>query len=493
MPPNRRRPFVERRGDRWRVRWPDQNGDLRSATRDGEGVPFADKVAAEKYGWEQLGQAAPIDPASPESLTVSTWVNMWWPAQDLSRNTTNNYRWYIEAFILPAFGGRTLETLTTLEITVWENGIKRDYAATTAASARSLLFTILGDAALDPNTNLRTNAAARPPRARGRRSGRVGRGRAAKKWPSSLEVVLAAERISVLSGRDLDFAMVVTIGWTGMRWAEVQGMQRKYLQADGVGYFYELDWQLPEVAGKFLREPLKSDSYRTHDPGDGISRVDLPPFLHDLLQGVSGEHSGRCECDGRGRDCGGTGWVFLGPNGGHFRRSNYARRFWHPAWDGIYPARKRGDVEVPARPVLVDADPWPGRPLQAWPMAEPGVPFSPPAVGQGKGRSRIPEDVALASWLPVKKGVVPHGLRHGHNTHMEEDRIPRILQRERMGHREPGMGGRYTHVSDAMRAELIDALQRRWLRTLAARREICPTSPVPLLHKLLSDTDGGTA
>lgn len=488
--PNRRRPFVERRGDRWRVRWPGPDGKLRSASRDAAGKPFVDDAAAERYGWEQLGQIDRGEWVDPNTtgMTLSVWVNLWWPAQDLGRNTTNNYRWYIEAFILPAFGRRALESLTTLEITAWENGIGKEYATSTARAARSLLFTILGDAVLDPGTNLKANPAARPPRARGRRSGRTNRGRARKKWPTPLEVLLAAERASVLSGRDLDFVMAVTIGWTGMRWAEVQGMQREYLTPE----YYELDWQLPEVAGRFLREPLKSDSYRTHDPDDGISRVDLPPFLRRLLQGVIDSHDGKCECVSRDRDCGGTGWIFLGPGKGHFRRSNYGRRYWHPAWDGVYPARKSGSTDAPAKPVLVDATGWPGRPLQAWPMAVPGQPFTPPAIGQGKGRARIPEDTPLASWLPIKAGVTPHGLRHGHNTWLEEDRIPRIIQRERMGHREPGMGGRYTHVSDTMRAELVEALQRRWVGALRERRTICPTSPVPLLQKLLDDLDGST-
>jgi len=491
--PNRRRPFVERRGDRWRVRWPDANGDVRSATRDDSGQYFADAVAAEQYGWAQLGQAAPAKQVEPaEGVTLTAWVNLWWPAQDLSRNTTSNYQWYIEAFILPEFGNRLLDSLNTLEIVAWEKGIRKDYVDTTAAAARSLLFTILGDAILDPRTGLKTNPAARPPRTRGRRSGRIKRGRAAKKWPAPEDVVLAAERAALLSGRDLDFVMAVTIAWTGMRWAEIQGMQREYLLKDDIGYFYELDWQLPEVAGRFLREPLKTDSYRTHEPDAGISRVDLPPFLRDLLQGVVDAHDGRCECEARGRDCGGAGWVFLGPSHGHFRRSNYARRFWHPAWAGVYPATKRNAVELPERPVLVDPRPWPGRLLQAWPTAEPGVPFTPPATGQSKGRARIPEDTPLASWLPVKKGVTPHGLRHGHNTWLEEDRIQRILQRERMGHREPGMGGRYTHVSDAMRTELIEALKRRWWGALGARRELCPTSPVPLLNRLLNDVEGST-
>ncbi|WP_345461363.1 hypothetical protein [Actinoallomurus oryzae] len=202
-----------------------------------------------------------------------------------------------------------------------------------------------------------------------------------------MEVVLAAERTSVLSGRDLDFVMVVTLGWTGMRWTEVQGMQREYLAAE----YYELDWQLPEVAGRFLREPLKSDSYRTHDPDDGISRVDLPPFLDELLQGVIYSRDGKCECVSRGRDCDGAGWIFLGPNRGHFRRINYARRYWHPAWDGAHPARKSGSTGAPEKPVLVDATSWPGQPLHGSPMAVPGQPLTPPAIGQGKaGRGRLP-------------------------------------------------------------------------------------------------------
>jgi hypothetical protein len=59
--------------------------------------------------------------------------------------------------------------------------------------------------------------------------GRRRRGRAAKKWPTPLQVLLIAERAAILSGRADDFVMVTTIGWTGMRWAEVQGMQREFL------------------------------------------------------------------------------------------------------------------------------------------------------------------------------------------------------------------------------------------------------------------------
>ena len=61
-----------------------------------------------------------------------------------------------------------------------------------------------------------------------------------------------------------------------------------------------------------------------------------------------------------------------------------------------------------------------------------------------------------------------------------------VLQARRLGHEVPGMRGVYTHVSDAMRAELKDALQARWTASLRARAAIDPHSPVPLLDELLA-------
>jgi len=40
-----------------------------------------------------------------------------------------------------------------------------------------------------------------------------------------LQALLVAERAALLSGRDEDFTMVVTIGYTGLRWGETIGQQ----------------------------------------------------------------------------------------------------------------------------------------------------------------------------------------------------------------------------------------------------------------------------
>jgi hypothetical protein len=104
----------------------------------------------------------------------------------------------------------------------------------------------------------------------------------------------------------------------------------------------------------------------------------------------------------------------------------------------------------------------------------------------GSGQEPLP-DVMLSSWLPVLHGLTPHGLRHGHQTWMDEDGIPEVLKTERMGHEMPGMQGVYGHVSPAMRANLKAALQERWETSLRERVRISPRSNVPALDALLAD------
>ncbi len=83
-------------------------------------------------------------------------------------------------------------------------------------------------------------------------------------------------------------------------------------------------------------------------------------------------------------------------------------------------------------------------------------------------------------------GLTPHGLRHGHQTWMDEDRIADVLKSERMGHEVPGMRGVYSHVSTAMRAELTAALQERWTVSLRERSRLAPRSIVSVLDVLLA-------
>ena len=168
--------------------------------------------------------------------------------------------------------------------------------------------------------------------------------------------------------------------------------------------------------------------------------------------------------------------------------------------------------------------PWPGKPLPPWPPAQPGVPFTPPAgrgirrlagkVGSGrcpecnlavllrhdgliishKARSlRCPgsgqepaEPVPVASWRALRPALTPHGLRHGHETWLDDLDIRYVLQSDRMGHEVPGMRGVYSHITAGMRDDLTAGLQELWEASLHERAGISLKSPVLVLDALLA-------
>jgi hypothetical protein len=169
--------------------------------------------------------------------------------------------------------------------------------------------------------------------------------------------------------------------------------------------------ELRELNGRFHRLPPKDDSYRSPKWEPKLP-VDLPRFLEDLITLQAQDHPGRrCACAG---EHGGSGHsVFLGSDGGHYRRSNYARRVFRPASNG----RHEAAPGRPARLVIADTTLWPGVPVAAWPPAQPGTATdTSPAIGyappRGRGIQAIPKDIPLACWLPIQPGLTAHGLRH---------------------------------------------------------------------------------
>ena len=105
-------------------------------------------------------------------------------------------------------------------------------------------------------------------------------------------------------------------------------------------------------------------------------------------------------------------------------------------------------------------------------------------VGSQKAPASLP---ALASWLPFKPDLTPHGLRHGHQTRLDDLGIRYVLQAARMGHEVPGMRGVYSHVTPGMRKELTDGLQKIWEASLKDRARLASRSAVPVLDELLAE------
>ena len=130
-----------------------------------------------------------------------------------------------------------------------------------------------------------------------------------------------------------------------MRWGETIGLERDQVHQDEI----HVEWQLREIRSTFHRLPPKDDSYRSPN-GNSACPSTFPPFLADLLaRQIKAQIRQRCACAAQH---GGSGqYVFLGPDGGHPRRSNYARRVFRPACDGRYQAQP----SKPPRLTIVDA------------------------------------------------------------------------------------------------------------------------------------------
>ncbi|MGO9081050.1 MAG: hypothetical protein ACLQDY_18760 [Streptosporangiaceae bacterium] len=252
--------YAEKRGKGptpWRVKYKLLNG---TDTSESE---FETKAAALAWG---RGQEAKIregrwtDPSAGK-ITVSEWIDRWLAIQDVGISTQANREYLIRRFLRPAWGASVLDSLSTEEITQWENTLpaKRGSSRRTARDARSLLCTILGDAASTRPPLIPYNPGA-PARNRGRRTGRRMERAPQRAWATPLQALLLAERAALMSGRDEDFTMIIAIGYTGLRWGEVIGLERDYVRPGEI----HVEWQLREVGGVFTESRLRTTPTAAH-------------------------------------------------------------------------------------------------------------------------------------------------------------------------------------------------------------------------------------
>lgn len=423
--------------------------DAKKAANDAE----AD-VRAKRY------KSAPV-----AGETFGQYVRTWFGKQQLGKRTTGNYRTTIETQLLPMFEHVPLTDIDRDRVTGWEQQLAADgYKPETVRTYRGVLSVILSDAVeagkIDANPAMK-------PRNRGKRTGKARHRQAEKPVVDPLSALLVAERAAIMAGRDDEFILVVTKAWTGARWGELVGLERRYVRKGTL----HIEWQLEELDdGTWDRCPPKEDSRRT---------VDLPPFLVSLLnRQVRASQTDRvavCGCYRPERDTdphpGGV-YVFTGRTtrrregktlvdytAPHWRRSGFESMVFKPAAEGWYPRK----APLPRRPVPLTAEPWPGLPV--------------------RGRNYV--ERSETCWVPICNGLTPHLLRHSHKTWMVEDHVPESLSHDRLGHELGGVGARYTHITDVMRARLVEALTVRWESALDARLRLHPTSPVGVLNDLL--------
>ncbi|MEU8551827.1 LacI family DNA-binding transcriptional regulator [Streptomyces roseoverticillatus] len=516
--------YGEKLGGYYRARYRAATGELLTVVDlAGKAVRFSSKRAAAKAANDHeamsraetqrtqplqehrvarpLPSAPPGLPAAEPEMTFAEYVNRWYADQDLAASTMQNYKRHIEEHLLPDFGERVLTAITRRDISAWEKKEAGLYAFSSVKTWRSTLHLILADA-VDEEL-LDVNPAARR-RGRGKRAGRSRRRAPEKVVTDALGILLVSERMALLSGRDDEFVAGVLKGYTGARWGELVGLETQFCRPENI----RIEWQLYELDnGELHRCPPKDDSYRT---------IDTPRWLSALVADhVARVNPQPCPCHGRryvfrgygetndaarvpsvkladvarradvsiGTASNALNWpervrqetrvrvetAMLelgymrrsapGETAAHWRRSGFATWLFQPAATGWYP--KKAPQE--ARPVPVVADPWPGVPA----------------------RGRNASERAEACWVPIKKGLTPHGLRHAHKAIMEDLGTPPKLMDERLGHEDGSVQARYSHITTAMRRRLMEGLTTVWEEALEVRRAMCPRSQVAVLDELL--------
>lgn len=458
--------YAEKRGNGprpWRVKY--KRPDGREVPESG----FETKTEALNWGRDQeslIRHSSWIDPKLGE-ITLKAWINdHWWPAQRLGINTLKNYRLSIDKHILPEFGGLPIASLGHTQINQWENR-KAKTAPAAAKKARDLLVTILGDAVFE--RRIGHNPAARQKTRRGRQVKQTTAPEELRPTLTPLQVLLFAERAG-LARSEMDFIWSVLLAYTGLRWGEMMGMQPKSRMTGLI----RLRTQLLESGGR---------CYPAQIPKSGSRRdIDIPVFLDALLDRLTPR---KCRCKGGDphpetgdpRCPGGLIWLFLGPKGGHLTNSVTVQRVMDPAADAVWPKGSTWATKAKALPVLVDL-------AAGWP----GVPLRPSTTPYSDAQLET-----AAYWEPVHQGLHPHWFRHTHRTWMDEDRVPDVLKRARLGHDRPGeqvqrheVADGYSHPTLAMAAELKMLLETRWERSLRERAALDPHSPLPLLDELLT-------
>lgn len=501
--------YAEKRGDYWRARYKVEPGRYATVTdATGTLARFRTKREADRAADEaeaKIRGGRWVDPSAGR-MTFAEYASRWYEAQDLAASTMQNYRRHIEEHLLPTFADMAVGDILPADVATWEKRERAlDYAPSSIKTWRATLHLILADAVAE---GLRDTNPATTRRGRGKRAGRSRNRGPEKAVTDALGILLIAERAALLSGRDDEFVAIVLMGYTGMRWGEVVGLESRYVRSDHV----RVEWQLYELdTGQFHRCPPKDDSHRAIDLPDWLSGLLADHLTRTRPKACACHHHkyvfrGHAPANGAARQPGaklvdvarragvstGTvstvlnrpdtvpertrvkvqtaitelGYIRCGATGelaAHWRRTGFSSWLFRPAATGWYPRKSPHD----AHPVPLLADPWPGVPAR------------------GRGASRRAE----ACWMPIAPGLTPHGLRHTHKTLMEELGTPPKLMDERMGHEDGSVQARYSHVTSEMRRRLLEGLTQAWHDALAVRRVMHHKSAVQILDELLQQHD----
>ncbi|MCX5535775.1 tyrosine-type recombinase/integrase [Streptomyces sp. NBC_00006] len=322
-------PWIERHGDRCRVRyWTDTGKAATLGT-----FPDYDRAAAFVIQFSAPGQPTtpsvamptpvsfgPFGMPAPSSTLFEAWVKRWWPTVEVGANTAAGYFSLLKNHLLPRWSTTALHEITPTDVTVWLKSLRTTYKPATVSSIGKLLSLILSAAVLE---RLIPGNPVRIPRQRGRQ-----RSQETYAFATEADVVSIARRVSHLAGPNQGL-LIITAAYTGMRWGELAALRRPAHDPQAATLTVHAEHgNLHEVNGHHsLGTPKTAASVRT---------VTLPPFLNTLITENTDSH--RRE------------HLFTTSTGRLLRRSTFQRRYWAPATRGTTLAD--GTVWAPITPGL---------------------------------------------------------------------------------------------------------------------------------------------
>ena len=261
--------------------------------------PFATKAAAS--AWLSTVDVAIasgqwIDPDGG-SILFEHYARQWLAGRhDLRPRTVELYDYLLRLYLLPTFGQKALNRISTMSIRHWHAGLAAASPSRAAKSYR-LLRTILGTAVED---------------------GLVGRNPCVLKGVSTerpMERQIATvEQVMALAEAVAPRykALILTATFCSLRWGELVALTRRRLDLDH--RIVSVREQYLELAdGSRLLGPPKTEA--------GKRTVTIPSFVATELE----KHCASWVDDGP------DSLLFPAPEGGPWRRSNFNRRVFRPA------------------------------------------------------------------------------------------------------------------------------------------------------------------
>ncbi|MGK5730237.1 integrase [Streptomyces sp. URMC 124] len=409
-------PYVEWRGARCRVKWwageylP--NGAKKYEAKSG----FTDEDKAREYGLDreyEVRHGMNVKVADGRAL-MEDYCWTWHDAQDLRPASMDAYKFMIKRQILPYWGKRTVESVSTLEFEAWRKRLRArasdgELSETYVKSILMLFGMIMDDAV----TKYHLRQSSPVVRETGRR-GRYKRTRRETKRPHEMAVIYALAKNAYVVWGYTGWVYQWTLPFTGMRPGEIRGLQRQFaspswpLSDPDRGRreaFAERYADMPALRVQYQHRYVSGAKRLVEPKYESWRNLVLPPFLHHMHTNLLASHR--------------SPWVFPSMTGGPLLGTSFERDYWHPIRDG-----------APARTGRVD-----------------------------RRREEIPR-------VPAMEGKRSYLTRHWHKEMLDEDGHAEIAVETRMGHEVAGVRGLYANLTTAMEQAIAEKLQERWERFL---------------------------